>query len=63
MFRGFICANDIGNLLNNLVGVKIFNPVPVIFLFSGFNVTLSAVVSSGSIYTFSSSFSGGIGGK
>ena len=29
----FTCANNIGSLVNNLFGVKIFNPVLAIFLF------------------------------
>ena len=27
-FQLFVCANNNGNLVNNLFGVKIFNPVP-----------------------------------
>ena len=44
-----------------MFGVKIVNPV--IFLFQRFNFALSAVVSSGSNFTFLSSSFGGIGGK
>ena len=29
----FICANNIGSLVNNLFGVKVFNPVPDFVLF------------------------------
>ena len=34
LFHAFICPNNIGNLFNNLFGVKIFNTVPVNFSFS-----------------------------
>ena len=62
LFQAFICANNIGSLVNNLFGVKIFNSVPSYFW--GFNFTLSAILSWGSTFTFSSSpSSGGIGGK
>ena len=63
MFPTFVCANNAESLVNSLFGVKICNPVPVFFLFWGFNLTLSAIVSSGSGFTSSSSYSGGIGGK
>ena len=45
----FICTNNIGSLVNNFFRVKIFNPVPVFFLFQWYNFTSSAIVSSGSI--------------
>ena len=45
MFPAFICANNIGSLLKNLFGVKIFIPVPFLFISQGFNCTLSAIVS------------------
>ena len=35
LFPAFICGNNIGSLVNNLLGVKIFNPVHVVFLFRG----------------------------
>ena len=56
----FTCAYNIGSLVNNFFGVKIFNPVPVFFLFRGFNFTLAAIVSSGSNFTFSLHSCGGI---
>ena len=28
MFPAFICTNNTGSLVNNLFGVKIFNPFP-----------------------------------
>ena len=28
LFTAFVCANNIGRLVNNLFGVKIFNPFP-----------------------------------
>ena len=48
IFPAFICANNIGSLVNSLFEVNIFNLVPVLFLFGGFNFTLSEIVSSGS---------------
>ena len=57
MFPAFFCTNNIGSLINNLFGVKIFNPVSVIF--QRFNFTLSGIVSSGSNFISSSSPSGG----
>ena len=33
VFPAFICANNIGKLVNSLFGVNIFNPVPSFFLF------------------------------
>ena len=59
----FTWANNNESLVNNLYGVKIFNPVPVFFLFGGFNFTLSAKVSSGSDFTSSSPSSAGSDGK
>ena len=53
LFSAFICANNIGSVANNLFGVMIFNPVPVLFLFERFNFLFSAIVSSGSNFTFS----------
>ena len=63
LFPNFICANNIGSLVNSLFGVKIFNPVPVILLFQGFNFILSAIVSSGFNFTCSLPSSGGTDGK
>ena len=63
LFPTFICANNIGSLVNNLFGVKIFNPVPSFFYFRGFNFTLSAIVYYGSNFTSSSPSSSGNGGK
>ena len=45
MFLALICANKIGSLVNNLFRVKIFNPVPVVFLFQELNLILLAIVS------------------
>ena len=39
LFPAFICANNIGILVNNMFGVKIFNHVPV-FFFKDFNSLL-----------------------
>ena len=47
-----------------MFGVKIFNPVPVFFLFWGFNFTLSAIVSFDSdsdVTSWSPSIGGGVG--
>ena len=63
MFPAFICANNIGSLVNNLLGVKVFNLVSIFFLFRGFNSVLSAIVSSGYNFTFSSPPTEDIGGK
>ena len=57
--NAFTCANNVESLVNNLFGVKIFNPVPTIFLFWGFNFALSAIVSSGSKLAISLSHSSG----
>ena len=54
MFPAFICAINIGSIVNNLLGVKFFNPVLVVFLFQGFNFTLSAIIFSGSSTSSSS---------
>ena len=61
LFPAFICANNIGNLVNSLFGVGIFNPVPV-FL-GGFNSALTAIAFSGSNCTSSLASNGGVGGK
>ena len=45
MFLALTCANKIGSLVNNLSRVKIFNPVPVVFLFQELNLILLAIVS------------------
>ena len=45
MFPAFICADNIGSLVNDLFGFKILNPAPAFFLSRGFNLTLSAIVS------------------
>ena len=37
LFPAFVYADNIGNLVNSLFGVNILNPVPVAFLFHGFN--------------------------
>ena len=53
LFQLFICAPTlfvIETLVNNLFGVNIFNPVPVVFLFWGFNIIHSVIVSSGPIF-------------
>ena len=63
LFLAIICANNIGSLVNNLFGVKIFNPFPSFSIFQKFVFTLSAIVSSGSNVTYSSRSSGGIGDK
>ena len=34
MFHAFICASNIGSLVNNLFGVNIFNPFPSFTSFS-----------------------------
>ena len=51
LFQAFVCANNIGSLVNGLFGVKTFNPVPAFF--RGINFTLSAIVSCGSNFTSS----------
>ena len=56
LLTAFICANNIGRLVNNLFGVKIFNHVSVIF--RRFNFILSTIISSGSNFTSSSPSSG-----
>ena len=58
LFPAFICANNFGSLVNSLFGVEIFNTVPVLFLFQGFNFILSAIVSSDSNFTSSLSSNG-----
>ena len=63
LFLAFICANNIGSLVNSLLWVKIFNPISVVFLFRGFNFILSAIGSSGSNFTSSSSSNDGLSGK
>ena len=45
MFLALTCTNKIGSLVNNLSRVKIFNPVPVVFLFQELNLILLAIVS------------------
>ena len=57
MFPAFVCANNIGSLVNNLFGVNIFNPFPsftsssslsrddVSSAFCLLNFTLSEIVS------------------
>ena len=47
LFPAFICTNNIGSLFN-LCAIKFFNTAPSLFLFWGFNFTLSEIVSSGS---------------
>ena len=38
LFPGFICANNIGSLVNRFFGVNIFNPALIFFfLYGGFN--------------------------
>ena len=59
----FFCANDIGSLLDNFFGVRIFNFVHFIFPFRAFNFTLSAIVCSGCNFTHFLAFNGGIGGQ
>ena len=54
LFPAFICAINIESIVNNLLGVKFFNPVLVVFLFQGFNFTLSAIIFSGSSTSSSS---------
>ena len=49
--------NIIGSLVNSLFEIILVNPVPSFFLFWGFNCAHSAIVSSGSNFTSSSSFS------
>ena len=44
LLPAFICRVSIGSLVNNLFGVKFFNPVSVVFLFGGFNFVLSAIL-------------------
>ena len=63
LLSAFAWANNNESLVNNLFGVKIFNNVPVFFLFGGFNFTLSAKVSPGSDFTSSSPSSAGSDGK
>ena len=63
LFPAFICAYNIGSLVNCLLGVRIFNSVPVFFLFWGYNFILSAIVFFGSNFTSSSRFNGDSGGK
>ena len=54
LFLAFICAINIGSIVNNSFGDKVFNPVPVAFLFQGFNFTLSSITFSGSSTSSSS---------
>ena len=61
-FPAFVFANKIGSLVNNLFGVKHFNPFPV-YPFSRFNLPLLERISSGSSFTPSSLSSACIGGK
>ena len=58
LFLPFSCANNIGSLLNNLFGVKVFNPAASFFLSREFNFNILATVSSGSNFTSSPSSSG-----
>ena len=58
-----ICANNIGILVNNVLGIKIFNPTPVIILFQKFNFILLEIFPAGSKFTFSSPSRAGIVGK
>ena len=58
LFPAFICANTIGSLVSKLLGVNIFNLVSPIFFFRGFNISPSAIVSSGSSFTSLSPSSG-----
>ena len=62
MFPVFILANSIRNLVNNLSGVTILNPVSLFFLFRVFNFILSAIIFSGSNFDSSLPSSAGIGG-
>ena len=55
-------ADNIGSILNNLFVFKMFNLVPVAFIFRGFNFFLPAIVSFGSNSTSSSPSSAGISG-
>ena len=45
MSPAFICSYSIRRLVNNLFGVKFFNPVLVFYLSQGFKFTVSAIVS------------------
>ena len=45
MSPAFICSYSIRRLVNNLFGVKLFNPVLVFYLSQGFKFTVSAIVS------------------
>ena len=63
LFPAFICSNNVRNLVNNLFGIKAFNPVSVFFFFGGFDFTLPAIVSSGPSFTSLPTSSDGIVGK
>ena len=70
LFQFLICLNCFELLLVLILGIWLIicleltvNPVPSFFLFQGFNFTLSAIVSSGSNFIFSSPSSRGMSHK
>ena len=56
LFPTFICANNIGSLVNSLFGVNIFNPVPSLTYSSSLSDSGMSDKSADSSLSFDSSF-------